>query len=67
MCVYVYECMYVTVKCGGIVGEGGTIKQFLLICLFIVTLIIYNRRLKFFILYMNFKWNFCFISEFVDQ
>jgi hypothetical protein len=27
--VYVYVCMYVTVKCGGIVGRGGKIKQFL--------------------------------------
>jgi hypothetical protein len=24
-----YEYVYVTVKCGGIVGGGGTIKQFL--------------------------------------
>jgi hypothetical protein len=27
VCMYVY--MYVTVKCGGIVGGGGTIMQFL--------------------------------------
>ena len=38
-----YVCMYVTLNCGGIVGGGGTIKQFLLIFLFIVSLIIYNR------------------------
>ena len=47
VCVYVYVyvyvcmyvCMYVIVKCGGIVGGGGTIKQFHLICLFIVYLL----------------------------
>jgi hypothetical protein len=27
--VCMYVCMYVIVKCGGIVGGGGTIKQFL--------------------------------------
>ena len=30
-------CMYVIVKCGGIVGGGGTIKQFLLMILFAVS------------------------------
>jgi hypothetical protein len=30
-------CMYVIVKCGGIVGGGGTIKQFLLMFLFAVS------------------------------
>ncbi len=32
--------MYVTVKCGGIVGGGGTIKQFLLMCLLICGLFV---------------------------
>jgi len=30
-------CMYVTIKCGGIVGGGGTIKQFLSIFFFAAT------------------------------
>jgi hypothetical protein len=34
VCMYVY--VYVIVKCGGIVGGGGTLKQFLLMCWFIV-------------------------------
>ena len=42
MYVCMYVCMYVIVKCGGIVGGGGTIKQFLLICLLIVYLLTYN-------------------------
>jgi hypothetical protein len=33
VCMYVCEC----IKCGGIVGGGGTIKQFLLIILFAVS------------------------------
>jgi hypothetical protein len=35
--VCMYVCMYVIVKCGGIVGGGGTTKQFLLKFLFIVS------------------------------
>jgi hypothetical protein len=27
--VCMFLCMYVTLKCGGIVGGGGTVKQFL--------------------------------------
>jgi hypothetical protein len=52
-------CMYVTVKCGGIVGGGGTLKQFLLMCLFIVSLIIYNRILKSYILFISNKGTYC--------
>jgi hypothetical protein len=35
--------MYMIVKCGGIVGGGGTIKQFLLMILFAVA---HNLKLK---------------------
>jgi hypothetical protein len=35
--VCMYACMYVIVKCGGIVGGGGIIKQFLLKFLFAVS------------------------------
>jgi hypothetical protein len=34
-------CMYVIVKCGGIVGGGGTIKQFLLMIVFAMS---YNLK-----------------------
>jgi hypothetical protein len=37
-------CMYVIVKCGGIVGGGGTIKQFLLMFL-LLCLITYNKKM----------------------
>jgi len=35
--MYVNGCIYVTSKRGGIVGGGGTIKQFLLIRFFAVS------------------------------
>jgi hypothetical protein len=37
-------CTYVIVKCGGIVGGGGTIKQFLLMFL-LLCLITYNKKM----------------------